>query len=265
MSHHLLAILGCFILAVPQLSEAAEYSIQSPLSGARVRPGQQLEVVVSGPPAKNVFVFAGAGSLVESYVISPPYRYVFSVPSNKRAGVYRIDAHVQKFDGAVESIGIDVVVEPDAAGSQLLVKPDDIRFTFLGQTISVGVSVTSAGSTSSVLSSPSLTSQSSNGQIVDASISKTALVAVGVGSAVISYQYQGIQAQLLADVELSPLAGDLNADGRIDQLDIGIVQSRVGLPKVVPNDSRDINQDGKIDALDLRVLTSMCSKPRCAT
>lgn len=252
------------LMAVAKSSLAGEYSIQSPTEGATIRPGQPFQVIVGGPPAVNVFVFPGIGNLSGSQVAAPPYIYTFDVPPSVQSGAYKIKVYVEKPGGLTEILTTNVLVEPDLAGGRLVAEPEDLRLTFFGQTKSMNVRVLSPSGESSVLTSPNLTVQSLAAGVISPLRAGAQLMAIGPGSAVVSYQFQGIQARVVADVEVSPLAGDLNADGRVDQLDINIVQERVGMAKMVPNDSRDINQDGKIDALDLRALTSMCSKPRCA-
>jgi len=57
---------------------------------------------------------------------------------------------------------------------------------------------------------------------------------------------------------------DIDGDGDIDSIDIGLIRSAIGQTPVA-NDPRDANGDGKITVNDVRACTLQCSRPSCAT
>lgn len=59
------------------------------------------------------------------------------------------------------------------------------------------------------------------------------------------------------------LTCDVDGDGDVDTLDIGLIRSGVGQVPVA-NDPRDANGDGKITVNDVRACTLKCSKAACA-
>jgi hypothetical protein len=76
----------------------------------------------------------------------------------------------------------------------------------------------------------------------------------------------------------STIRGDLNGDGRVDLLDLQILEERLnssaltsvnlGNPVNFGNpialvDARDLNGDGVINALDARVLVTLCTQSGC--
>jgi hypothetical protein len=264
---HLSFVAGCAIMALPSCANAAnQYAFVSPTPGAVVVPGQRLEVIIQGPPAKAILV--GGITWAGDRVIAPPlYKYYISVPYNAPAGPVDITAMIHPEIGSMETIAVGVAVQPSLVDANLVLSPQEHVFTFFGQTRKVSAKVvnrtTGVGSDLGDVGGD-LTVTPNDGSIVLFERPGGNVVAAQSGSTYVTFQYKGLTSLLLIDVEPSAIRGDLNGDGRVDQLDINIVQGRIGLPKVVPNDSRDINLDGKIDALDLRVLTSMCSKPRCA-
>jgi len=70
------------------------------------------------------------------------------------------------------------------------------------------------------------------------------------------------------------IRGDLNGDGRVDLLDLEILEERLnsaaitsvnfGLGHLPVADARDLNGDGVINALDARILVTLCTSPACA-
>lgn len=60
-------------------------------------------------------------------------------------------------------------------------------------------------------------------------------------------------------------SGDVNGDGKIDKLDIGLVTQALNTPANGPYDPRDLNHDGVINLLDARILVTLCTFPGCAT
>lgn len=259
--------LGCFVLVfLSNANAATQYAFVSPAPGAVIAPGQQLEIVIQGPPAKAILV--GGITWADSRLIGPPlYKYSMSIPDGTPVGIADITAMIQPEVGPLETISVSVKIEPNLlSGARLVISPQESVFTFLGQAHNVSAKIADKDSgAESDLSDvgAELAVISSDSSIV--AVDKLGgVVAVQPGSAYVTYQYRGLQSLLLVDVRPSAMRGDLNADRHVDMLDIGIVQERSGLPKVVPNDSRDINGDGKIDALDLRLLTTLCTRPRCA-
>ncbi|MGD9505694.1 MAG: dockerin type I domain-containing protein [Syntrophobacteraceae bacterium] len=58
--------------------------------------------------------------------------------------------------------------------------------------------------------------------------------------------------------------GDLDGNGCVDKLDVGIVNAAKGATASGSSDPRDLDGDGKITGLDARKLVLMCDRPYCA-
>lgn len=64
-------------------------------------------------------------------------------------------------------------------------------------------------------------------------------------------------------VQAAPMLCDVNGDGSVDKLDLGIIsRSRGQTP--LPDDPRDTNHDGKLDMADVMVCTKICTRASCA-
>jgi len=61
----------------------------------------------------------------------------------------------------------------------------------------------------------------------------------------------------------SRAAGDLNCDRDVDQQDLTIVDSAIGLSACGAADPRDLNHDGKINAQDAQLLVNHCTTLGC--
>jgi Dockerin type I domain/Bacterial Ig-like domain (group 2) len=73
------------------------------------------------------------------------------------------------------------------------------------------------------------------------------------------------------------IRGDLNGDGRVDLLDLQILEERLNSAAITSanlgnsfgstpypvTDARDLNGDGLINALDARLLVTLCTQPGC--
>jgi hypothetical protein len=79
---------------------------------------------------------------------------------------------------------------------------------------------------------------------------------------------------LYVQVTVPPaIRGDLNGDGRVDLLDLDILEERLNSAaltnagfvgtQVPVTDARDLNGDGVINALDARILVTLCTHPGC--
>lgn len=66
---------------------------------------------------------------------------------------------------------------------------------------------------------------------------------------------------------LSPVPGDLNDDGEVDQNDLSILLAdrNTSVSASACGAPCDLDRDGQITALDARKLTLLCTRPRCAT
>jgi sugar lactone lactonase YvrE len=58
--------------------------------------------------------------------------------------------------------------------------------------------------------------------------------------------------------------GDVNGDGQVDKVDLGLIMEALNTPANGPNDPRDLNHDGVINLLDARILVTLCTYPGCA-
>ena len=61
------------------------------------------------------------------------------------------------------------------------------------------------------------------------------------------------------------LRGDVNRDGFVNAIDVGMVRQRIGQAATGPYDRMDINGDGRITAADVTAMASLCTSRRgCA-
>lgn len=70
---------------------------------------------------------------------------------------------------------------------------------------------------------------------------------------------------ILQDLTINSLvtACDVDADGDVDSLDIGLIRAGYGQTPL-PGDPRDANADGKITGVDVRICTLQCTRANCA-
>jgi hypothetical protein len=67
----------------------------------------------------------------------------------------------------------------------------------------------------------------------------------------------------LASKQQVQLACDINTDGSVNSLDIGLITAARNTT-AAPGDARDINKDGLINIVDSRQCALQCTKPNCA-
>ena len=92
------------------------------------------------------------------------------------------------------------------------------------------------------------------------------IIAAGAGSTSVTFAVGSITQSVRVTVPTS-IRGDLNADGRVDQSDVSILNSALNTPATISGDARDLNQDGQTTTADRTILQSLCTvqKPLCAT
>lgn len=122
----------------------------------------------------------------------------------------------------------------------------------------------SDNSTGDLTASTNITYASNNPAV--ATVNSAGIVtASGAGNTSIVVFYSGVAQQIVSVSVPNSVRGDLNGDGRVDTVDLNILDSYLNTPANGPNDARDLNHDGVINALDARILTTLCTYPRCAT
>jgi hypothetical protein len=69
---------------------------------------------------------------------------------------------------------------------------------------------------------------------------------------------------VVAPAAVIAVPGDLDADGDVDLVDLGLMRPFFGQPATGPDDLNDLNGDGMINVLDFRRAVTLCTRLRCA-
>jgi hypothetical protein len=212
--------------------------------------------LVGGSPAVTSQGFQSGSSLA----------FTVTVPTTANAGAFGITALATTSAGTlVESAELTLDVERADAPQSLTAQPSGIQFSFVGDSLSVDVvGVFADGSKWLMTQSSQLQVSSSNTGV--ALFQNGSIIAAGAGSTSVTFAVGSITQSVRVTVPTS-IRGDLNADGRVDQSDVSILNSALNTPATISGDARDLNQDGQTTTADRTILQSLCTvqKPLCAT
>lgn len=257
-------------LLCQQAIAANSLTITSPATGTVVAPGQVLTVNVSASGTyPNGIAIVGGSPLITSQGTQTGSNPTFSItiPPNAPAGAFGLSAMGSVSTGAlVQSAEVTLDVERPDAPQTLAVQPAEAHLNYVGDSLSLNAAMGTYadGGRFDLRRSSSLQASSSNPNVVI--FQGGWLIAAGPGSATVTFTVGTATAQVKVTVPNSA-PGDLNADGRIDNTDVAILQSALNTPAAIANDARDLNQDGQITSADVTLLKTLCTnqKSLCAT
>lgn len=258
------------LVATTSAQQAPALQITSPTNGTTVTAGQSLNVSVvlaQGIHLSQVDVFGTVPLGDAGPLSSPPFQFVFNIPTNVPYGTYHLSAAgVDAAGNLYTSNPLAISIEPISAPVTLKVQPGKLGFQFVGQQLPLFVSGVFANGTVADLTQSSATTYSSTNPQIATVTSSGLVTAVGGSGAGTSILVQ--RGSLTASVPVvvpTAFRGDLNGDGVVDQNDLNIITLALNTPATKPFDARDLNGDGVINALDARILVTLCSRAGCAT
>ncbi|MGH7411678.1 MAG: hypothetical protein ACREJ6_11560, partial [Candidatus Methylomirabilis sp.] len=262
-------MLAIGVLFLMGISEArAALQIISPADGTVVAPGDTVAITVVPTPGStySAVQVIGEDLGVSDARSTPPYEFSMTIPEDT-VGPHRLTAvGLIAPDQADFSPPVTLQVETPATITSLSVSPSDVAFEYAGQQITLTVTGrTDAGALIDLSHSSQTSFQPADSTV--AALAGTFLTAIGQGatqSTTVTVSYKNLSVVVPVTVPKA-IAGDLDADGEVDQDDLNLLLDFVTLgdSPTGPFDARDLNHDGVIDQADAVQLQSLCTRPPC--
>jgi hypothetical protein len=259
------------ILAIMMLTSGltlgdSPITITSPITGAKVSPGQTIAIQVSVGAGTSFTAVQVVGKDIgfAPPLSAPPYSFSLTIPSNV-IGLETLTAlGITSPENGIFSPDVVIDSETLANATALYLNISQISFQRSGQQMPLNVTGTFDDGSSLNITKSSLISYNSADSTVAIVDANGLVTAAGSGKTTVNVMYGKVSAQVQVLVPNS-MRGDLNGDGRVDKDDLNIILAARNTRATGPHDARDLNGDGVINALDARILVTLCTSQGCAT
>jgi uncharacterized protein YjdB len=253
----LIALLTALFFVTSSIAEddakSQALTITAPTDGTVVRPGDGLVVRVLTPnPEIHHIVVIGQRPIGWSKdAPGPPFTIPVHIPETiSQLGLYKLSAFG---DFGTTSQAVTIDVELSGSVATIALEPTSITFQYPGSRVNLrALGTMLAGASLDITRSSKIVYVSDNESVaVVNSLGK--VVAVGAGICNITATYEDKKFSVSVSVP-AVVRGDLNGDGKVDDVDLAWLRSWVSHPVNGPNDARDLNHDGRIDQKDIEIL-----------
>lgn len=257
-------ILAAVFFACAALGQTPSLVITEPASGITVDTGSTVTVVVdaSRVPGLTGVMLTGTAVIDElEPLLAPPFRFALRIPDKTTPGPYTLVAYGGNGTSSpARSRAITINVKPQFGAREIWVTPAILELATPGD---VGVARVAGHNGSTQLDVTRMATAESENPKIAVPAGTGAVRAVAPGRTRIFYRLGTLEAELEVAVG-GATRGDLDGDDDVDEDDRNLLSIELN-SAAVAGDARDLNADGKIDAVDVAALTALCSRASCAT